>query len=399
MKVLLCHTFYRTAAPSGEDAVFHNERALLESNGIDVLTYEKHNDDLADTAIADKIRNGIECVWSRRSYLELRALLDHSKPDIAHFHNTFPQLSPSVYAACAESGVPVVQTLHNYRFICPNGLLLRDERPCEDCISGSLFSSLRHRCYRNSLLATSALTANIAFNRLNGSFKNSVHRYIALTQFAKDRFIAGGLPAHRIRVKPNFLDDVPEVVTKDDYAIFVGRLTQEKGVNTLIQAWTQLGGAIPLKVVGDGALRPQLEDSVRRLGLPIQFLGKQSKSEVLKLVGGAKLQVIPSEWYEGFPMVVLEAFASRTPVIASRIGSLAEIIQDKINGLHFTAGDSTNLATSIKLLWNDRELLKSLGNNGRATYDENYNPQSNFRHLMEIYREAQDEFFEGALAS
>jgi glycosyltransferase involved in cell wall biosynthesis len=321
-----------------------------------------------------------------------------TKPDVAHFHNTFPQLSPSVYAACRDAGVPVVQTLHNYRFICPNGLLLRNQQPCEECIGGSLFSSLKYRCYRNSVLATSALAGNIAFNRLNGSFNNRVHRYIALTQGAKDRFIAAGLPAHKIRIKPNFLDEVPESFSRGNYVIYVGRLTLEKGVKTLIQSWTHLDGTIPLYVIGDGELRPQLEEATQRLGLPVQFLGQQPKSEVLRLLSGARLQLIPSECYEGFPMTVLEGFASRTPIVASRIGSLAEIIRDGANGLLFTTGDSLDLAKTVKAAWNNPELLRNLSINGRTDYEENYAPESNFRQLMDIYRAAQDEF-EGARAS
>lgn len=392
MKVLLGHTFYRTSAPSGEDSVYRNEKDLLQSNGIEVISYEKKNDDLSDVSLSEKIRNGVNCVWSRQTRNELYNLLIETKPDIAHFHNTFPQLSPSAYAACAKAGVPVVQTLHNYRFICPNGLLLRDGRPCDDCIDGTLFSSLKHRCYRDSLLATSALTANIAFNRLNGSFENRVHRYIALTQFAKDRFVRGGLPAHKISIKPNFLDDVQIPTTKQNYAIYVGRLTQEKGVKTLVQAWRHLNGTIALKIVGDGELRPQLEEISRKAELPIEFVGQKTKADVLRLIGAARLQVIPSECYEGFPMAVLEAFASRTAIVASRIGGLAEIIQNNVNGLSFTAGDDLDLATTVIKAWNNQELLDQLSHSGRKAYEQHYRPESNFQTLMKIYRDAQEEF-------
>lgn len=395
MKVLLGHTFYRMSAPSGEDAVFRNEKKLLQENGVDVITFEKMNDDLINSSVIEKIRNGVNCVWSRRAQAELRELLLTTKPDIAHFHNTFPQLSPSVYAACAEVGIPVVQTLHNYRFVCPGGLLLRNGLPCEDCIDGSLLSSLQHRCYRDSLLATSALTANIAINRLNGSFKNNVQRYIALTQFAKDRFIAGGLPAHKISIKPNFLDDVPAPSAKENYAVYVGRLTAEKGVKTLIQGWAHLNGNIPLKIIGDGELRPELENLARTQRLPIEFLGQMPKLDVLRLIAAARIQLIPSECYEGFPMAVLEAFASRTPIVASRIGGLAEILQDNVTGLSFTPGDDRGLANTVMIAWNNSALLSELSANGRRIYEEHYQPATNFRLLMKIYQDAQQEFRNG----
>jgi glycosyltransferase involved in cell wall biosynthesis len=391
MKVLLGHVFYRSSAPSGEDAVFSNERNLLQSAGLRIVSFEKHNDELNDQRLSDKVGNAINCIWSRRSYREIKALLRKEKPDVAHFHNTFPQLSSSVYSACRELGVPVVQTLHNYRFICANGLLQRNDKPCEDCLGTSLLPALRHRCYRGSLLATSALTGNIAARRLSGNLSTGVHRYIALTEFAKSRFIAGGLPAERIRVKPNFMEDIGATpAVKSGYALYVGRLSQEKGVQTLIDAWLKLP-RIPLKIVGDGPLRAFLQHKASTNNLPIEFLGQLEKAQVHQQVASARLQIVPSQCYEGFPMVVLEAFAHHTPVFASRIGSLQELIQDGVSGFSFAPSDSADIAATITRYWEDDDALRSVSATAYELFRNRYTSTPNLTALLDIYRQAIDE--------
>lgn len=391
MKVLMGHCYYRTSAPSGEDSVFTNECKLLSDHGVEIVLFERQNDDVPNSNIGNKIGTALNCIWSPKSYRELLEVLRAEKPDIAHFHNTFPQMSTSVYRACQEAGVPVVQTLHNFRYVCPGGLLQRDNKPCEDCLSGSLMPALRHRCYRDSLLATSALVGNIAVGRKMGSFEKGVHRYIALTDFAKSRFVAGGLPRAKIAVKPNFLPEIPVQPQKSDYAIYVGRLSAEKGVNTLIEAWKKMP-TTPLKIVGDGPLRAQLESIVKEHQLNVEFLGYRNKGEVIALVSAAKIQIAPSECYEGFPMVVLEAFAAGTPVAASQIGSLAEIIRHGDTGFSFSAGDPADLVKTVTNSWQDAAMLTTVSRNARAAYDALYTPQQSFRRLMEIYSEARAEF-------
>jgi len=209
LKILLAHNFYRSAAPSGEDAVYRAERALLARAGHEIIAYERHNDTIDDSNLRKNIDLALSGAWSRHSYAEISALIRRARPDIAHFHNTFPLISPSAYAACRDNGVPVVQTLHNYRLICANGLLLRDGKPCESCVGTSLWPALRYRCYRGSLPATGAVVWMLARNRRRGTYRHLVDRYIALTRFAAGRLAAGGLPAERITVKPNFLDAPP----------------------------------------------------------------------------------------------------------------------------------------------------------------------------------------------
>jgi glycosyltransferase involved in cell wall biosynthesis len=392
MKVLLIHNHYRSSSPSGEDSVVKNECKLLEENGVETFLYEKFNDDIDDSSFLKRLEMGFDCAWSRRTYDELTKMIKRIHPDIAHIHSVHPQISPSAYAACQEMGVPVVHTLHNYRYICPGGLLLRDGRPCEDCVGRFPVNGLLHRCYRQSITATGALVWMIGYNRWRGTFGNLVNRFIALTDFAASRLAAGGIPADRIEVKPNFLQDVPvRSQSPRTNAVYVGRLSAEKGVKTLLSAWRSVKG-VPLRIIGDGPLRAELEAMARPRKCDVEFMGTLPKDGVLSTAGGALLQVVPSECYEGCPMALLEAFACGTPVVASRIGSLAEIVVDGETGLHFVPGDPVDLAGKVNALAENTELASRLGRNARETYLRKYSPGMNFKMLMGIYQRAREDF-------
>ena len=392
MKVLQVHNFYRSTAPSGEDAVAVSERRLLEANGIEVIAYEKFNDEIDYSSLYKKLRLAVNTVWSRLTCREVAALIRRERPDVAHVHSLHPQISPSVYTACQQMGVPVVHTLHNYRYICPGALLQRDGKPCEDCVGRWPLNALRFRCYRNSLAATGALAGMLCYNRVRGTLANRVNRYIALTEFAKARLVAGGLPTERIEIKPNFIAQAPAVAKeRGNYAVFVGRLSEEKGVKTLLAAWQHVEG-LPLKIAGDGQLRPELESLARELQLDVEFLGGLTRAEVLNLVGRALLQIVPSEWYEGFPNVILEAYACGTPVVASRIGSLAEVVSDGETGFHFEAGNAADLASKVNMLATDRQMAQRMGNRARELFMEKYTPAQNFQMLMGIYERAREDF-------
>ena len=381
MRVLLAHNFYRSSAPSGEDGVYCNERALLEHQ-FEVIPYERFNDDIDESTLKRKFRLALDGAWSRRTYQELSALIKKNRPDVAHFHNTFPQISPSAYAACQDNGVPVVQTLHNFRFICPGGLLLREGRPCEDCVGTNLVPALRHRCYRGSLPATGAVVWMLVRNRWHGTYDSLVDRYIALTEFAASRLIAGGVPKDRISIKPNFVPGVfAPGAGNGGYAVYVGRLSEEKGLRTLILAWKQLP-QIPLKILGDGPLRQELIDLTIQNKLPVEFLGFCDRSTIIDTIGRAVLQVVPSECYEGFPMVVLEAYACGTPIVCSRIGSLDEIVEEGVTGIKFDTGDPLDLAAKVQMLW---ERQKPMRETVRKVFDSNYSAEKNFEALLTIY--------------
>jgi len=390
LKILLAHNYYRSSAPSGEDAVFRGERALLERSGHEIIPFERHNDDIDESTFRRRCALALDGAWSRRSYDDIAALIRRHRPDVAHFHNTFPLISPSAYAACRDNGVPVVQTLHNYRLICANALLLREGKPCEACVGTSLLPALRYRCYRGSLPATGAIVWMLARNRWHGTYRRQVDRYIALTGFAAGRLVAGGLPVERMTVKPNFLDAPPVgLEARENYAVYVGRLSEEKGVRTLLNAWRNVR-SLQLKIVGDGPLRAELADASARQGLTIELLGQRPKNEVLRLIRQAALQVVPSEWYEGFPMVILEAFACGTPVVASNIGSLAEIVEHERTGLLFSPGDAEDLASKVQSLASIPSRL-GYGRAARAVFEEKYTADRNLSMLMDIYQQVRED--------
>jgi glycosyltransferase involved in cell wall biosynthesis len=389
LKILLAHNYYRSSAPSGEDAAFRGELALLERAGHDVIPFERHNDDIDETTLRRRWALALAGAWSRQSYDDMAALIRRRRPDVAHFHNTFPLISPSAYAACQDNRVPVVQTLHNYRLICANGMLLREGKPCEACVNTSLLPALRYRCYRGSLPATGAVVWMLARNRWRGAYGRLVDQYIALTNFAAGRLVAGGLPAERMIVKPNFLDAPPiGAEARENFAVYIGRLSAEKGVRTLLNAWRQVP-SLPLKIVGDGPLRAELADTAARQGLAIEVLGQRPRDEVLRLVRRAALQIVPSEWYEGFPMVILEAYASATPVVASRIGGLAEIVEHERTGLLFSPGNAADLAAKVQSLA-DSPARQAYGRAARDVFERKYTAERNLAMLMEIYEQVRE---------
>lgn len=391
MRVLVAHSHYRSTAPSGEDMVFRNEVELLRSHGVEVVLYERHNDSINESDLRNKIRLAAGTVWSRQAYSDIQRILERAQPDVAHFHNTFPLISPSAYLACRRHAVPVIQTLHNYRLICAGALLLREGRPCEDCVGGSLLPALCHRCYRGSLPATSAVVSMLIFNRLRGSYRRLVNRYITLTKFAASRFVAGGLPARKIEVKSNFLPDPPECGEgRGGYAVYVGRLSAEKGLDTLVRAWKNVRG-LPLKVLGEGPLRGTLEQTAQQHRSAVEFLGMKKRKTVIEVVRDAVLQVVPSQCYEGFPLVVLEAYACGTPVVASRIGSLNEIVVEDTTGLKFAPGDASALSDAVNRLIGNAGLLTSYRKRVRKFFDQNYSAAANFEDLMGIYERAATE--------
>lgn len=385
MRVLLVHNFYQSSSPSGEDIVFENERRMLADAGNEVSVYFRQNDDIDDSGFVGKARAVPELFWSRRSFHELSEAIKEFRPDIAHFHNTFPLVSVSGYAACRANSIPIVQTLHNYRLICPNGLLLRDGRPCEICVGKIPLASISYGCYRDSMVASAAVSAMLTINRARDIYGSHVDRYIALTEFAAGKFRSGGMPAKRIVVKPNFLPTPPKLNldTRGTYFVYVGRLGEEKGIRTLVSAWAGLND-LELKIVGDGPLRDEVLSTIGDRKLNIEYLGFRDRSEVLDLVAGARCQIVPSECYEGFPMVILEAFASATPVICSRIGSLQEIVSDGRLGLHFNPGDVQDLRAAVRKML-DVELASQMGRQARQEFEEKYTKSLNCEQLLSIY--------------
>lgn len=386
-RILVAHNSYQQAG--GEDAVVEQETALLRRAGHEVLEYRRSNHEINKLGVWEKLTLPRRAVWAGDTRRDLRALIVREKPDVVHVHNTFFMMSPAVYWICSEMGVPVVQTLHNYRLLCPAATFFRDGHACEDCLGRTPpWPGVAHGCYRESWSQTAVVATMLTTHRMLKSWQRHVDIYIALTDFSRRKFIQGGLPKEKIVVKPNFVDPDPGMrQAVGDYALFVGRLSTEKGVRTMLRSWGNLR-SIPLKVVGDGPLLDEAALFVQTHRLEaVELLGTLPRQQVLALMKGARFLVLPSEWYEGFPMTLAESFACGVPVIASRLGAMKEIVEDGCTGLHFTPADPHDLAEKVNWACARPERLEEMGRQARAEYEAKYNPDQNYQMLMNIYRQ------------
>ena len=385
MKILVAHNIYQQ--PGGEDAVRDAEIKLLREAGHQVVEYVRCNDEIRTYSILEKASLVWRATWSSRSHRELRDILARESPHVAHFHNTFPLISPSAYYACREAGIPIVQTLHNYRLLCPGGNLFRDGHACEECISNSLLRSIAHACYHESRGETAAVAAMLAVHRRMRTWANQVGLFLVCTEFARGKFLEAGFPPSRVRVKPNFVASDPGIRPgQGSTALFVGRLSLEKGPQLLPQAWSKLAPKIPLDIVGDGPLRSSLEADCARLGLQtIRFPGWLDAPAALHHLRGAKFLIIPSVCYENFPLVLAEAYACGIPVIAAGHGGLAELLRDGVEGLQFAPGDADDLAAKVVWAWSHPEEMQTMGRAARAKFESKYTASPALSHLESAY--------------
>lgn len=381
MKLLLVHNYYQQRG--GEDVVFEAEAGLLESRGHRVVRYTAHNRDIASRS---SLRTGANALWSATAFREVRALVERERPAIVHVHNTVPIISPAVYYAARRARVPVIQTLHNYRLVCPSAILFRDGQVCEACLARSIpVPGIRHACYRESRLATGTIAAASTMHRLAGTWSRAVDAFVALTVFARDKFIEGGLPAHKIAVKPNFAPDPGVTAGEGDYALFVGRLSVEKGIGTLLEAWRRLEGRIRLKVIGEGAGAEEVSEAARA-GIGVEFEGRRTSEEVVQAMARAKFLVFPSVWYETFGLAIIEAYAVGIPVLASNLGAMSELVHHEQTGLHFRPGDARHLADQVTWALAYPDAMREMGRKARLEYEAKYTPERNYELLLDIYR-------------
>lgn len=377
LKVLFVHNAYQQRG--GEDSVVEAEVALLQSKGHEVRQYNRNNNELKG---ASKLGAMADAFWSTRTTADMQHLLQAERPDVVHVHNTFPLISPSLYWAAHTAGVPVVQTLHNFRLLCPQAMFLREGKVCEDCLGKVPWRGAMRGCYRGSKLQSIALAGMVTTHRALGTWQNKVTRYIALNEFCRNKFIEGGLPAERIVVKPNFVDfSVPPDSSRNGF-LFVGRLSEEKGINILVEA-AKRQPTVFLRVAGAGP-EEHLLDSVPNLAP----LGGLNMAGVRTEMCQASALVVPSIWYENFPRTIVEAFACGLPVIASRIGALAEIVQDGVTGLLFNPGDAADLAEKLNWAEQHPQEMARMGHSARRQYELEFSPEVNYQRLMAIYQEA-----------
>lgn len=384
MNVLMAHNFYQQ--PGGEDQSFASEAAMLEAFGHRVVRFTRHNQDITGRS---RVAVAADTIWNRRASQELADVARAASVDVAHFQNTFPVISPAAYHAVRRLGIPVVQSLRNYRLLCPNALFFRDGRLCEDCLSKAIpWPGVLHRCYRGSMGASAVTATMLAVHRAIGTWSTAVDMYIANTEFSRGKFIEGGLPADRVAVKPNFVyPDPGPGAGQGGFALYVGRLTPEKGIPALLAAWRLLRGRPPLRIVGDGPLAPMVEEAARA-GIGVEYLGGRSLAEVYELMGAAVALVFPSEWYETFGRTIAEAFAKGTPVVAARLGGMSAMVETGRTGLHYAPGDAEGLALQIDALLRDPAALATMRREARLEYERMYTAERNHEMLLEIYASA-----------
>ncbi|MEL7069944.1 MAG: glycosyltransferase [Cyanobacteria bacterium J06581_3] len=384
MRILSIHNAYKIRG--GEDESRESEERLLREYGHTVDVYEESNDDIASYSAAQL---AVKTVWSQASYRKVRKRIAAGGYDVVHIQNFFPLISPAAHYAAKAEGAAVVQTLRNYRLICPNALFFRSGNVCEDCVGKPVpYPGIIHGCYRESRVASTAVATMLVAHRLAQTWKNQVDVFIALTNFAKQKLVEGDLPKDKIMVKPNFLVSDPGVETKKEgYALFVGRLAVEKGLDTLIEAWKQLRTPYALKIVGDGPLVPLVEEAVEEMP-HIQWLGRRPMAEVHEIMGKAQCLIFPSKWYETFGRVAVEAFAKGTPVVAAQIGAIAELVEDGKTGLYFQPGDAADLAQKVTAMFSDLSQQGDMQKAARQTFVERYTAPENYQQMMKIYESA-----------
>jgi glycosyltransferase involved in cell wall biosynthesis len=396
MNILVAHDLYKQ--PGGEDQCVSAEVAMLRAHGHQVTQYCLSNDSVDALG---RLELASRTIWSRPAFHELRQLFRTHRPQIAHFHNTLPLISPAAYYAARAEGVRVVQTLHNFRLCCVNALLFRNGEVCEKCLGKAVpWHGVVHKCYRGSRAASAAVATMVAAHRVLGTWRNAVDMYIALSESSRRKLVEGGLPAEKIAVKSNFAyPDPGPGAGKGGYAVFVGRLSAEKGLETLLEAWRHLEGALPLKLVGDGPMAAAVQEAAAH-NTGIQWLRGVSHEKVYELVGDAAFLVLPSRCYETFARVVMEAFAKGTPAIVSKLGAMAEIVDHGRTGLHFKPGDPEDLAGKVRSMLADPMRLTRMRLAARQTFDQHFTADANHKTLMAIYEQALSRRrFEGATLS
>ena len=386
MRIVKVHEYYTGAG--GEDTVFHAERDLLRENGHEIIEYLEFNKKIESMHRASV---ALQTVWSSSSYRKIKHFLERTNPAIVHFHNIFPLISPSAYYACQELNIPVVQTLDNQRLICPAASFYRNGRLCTDCIGKTPpWPGIVHACYHDSRLHTGVVSAMLTFHRWVRTWQIKVDAYLCSTAFYRDLFVESGLRAEKISVMPHFVQPDHQLSReeREEYALFVGRLDPEKGVYTLLESWRRVD--ITLKIRGEGRLEKDLRAYVKQHKMDnVQFLGRLEEDELSNLIRNARFLVMPSEgYYETFGMVIIEAYARRTPVLASNIGVAPELVEDKVSGLLFEPGNPIDLAEKAKWMWEHPKEISKMGENGFLAYKDKYTPERCYDTLISVYEAA-----------
>jgi glycosyltransferase involved in cell wall biosynthesis len=378
MRVLILHSRYLSGPASGENRVAEEEARLLREAGDEVTTWAPTPEHLDGMG---KVRAGLSAVWSARAASRVGRLVRELRAEIVHVHNLYPMLSPAVLRAAESEGAAVVATLHNYRLMCLPANFLRDGRVCELCLGKAPWPGVKYRCYRGSMLGSGALATSLVLHRALGSF-DRVRRFLAVSEFVRQKHVEAGLSPRRVVVKPNFAWPASRREGPGEYFLYLGRLAPEKGVDTVLRAAGSLGGRV--LVVGDG---PQGEHLRREAPPTVEFAGQVPPENVPDLLVRARALLVPSVWYEAAPRGILEAYASGVPVIASRIGALPEAVEEGVTGTLAEPGNSAAWGEAMARLLDDRE-AEALGEGAFRAWKERFTPSRGLDNLRAAYREA-----------
>lgn len=384
MKVLACHTYYQVRG--GEDESFDAEVALLESRGVEVLRFTTHNDAIDRM---NRLAAAGRAIWNRDVFRQLRDLIRRERPDVVHCTNAFPLLSPSVCHAARAEGVAMVQSLRNFRLLCANAFFFRNGQVCEDCLHTAVpWPAVAHGCYRDSRSGSAVVATLQIVHRMAGTWQRAVDLFVTPSEFARRKFIESGFSADRVVTKPNFLATDPGVGDgRGGYAVFVGRLSREKGLATLVEAWAMVRSDLRLKIVGDGPDGEVVSAAAAR-DARIEIMGRRPRVETLAIIGGATCLIMPSVWYETFGRSLMEAFAVGTPVVASWLGAMTELVQEGRTGTLFEAGNATALAAAVNGLAAAPERLARMRAAARQEFLDKYTADRNYVLMMAMYRHA-----------
>ena len=391
MKILAIHNYHRKGSASGDDQVFRSETALLESYGNDVVRYTVSNDEFDNASLIGKLSATFGMLWSVKNYKAVQKIIENEKPDIIHVHTFFPLLSPSILYAAKRSGVKVVATLHDTRFVCPCSTSLRGTELCNKCGDGKYFRMCKYGCFKNSKIKSFIVAGIFIYHRIRKSFYKQIDRYICLNENQIQLLINIGFEKDKISKKYNFVPDAEANLRKikvvglpERYVVFYGRIGEEKGIRILMQVWNKLPN-IPLVVMGGGPLENEFKQWAEQHG-NVHFLGYTQHDKCLSIVKGGEFVVFPSIWYEGCSMVEIETESLGKGFIATDLGFSAEAIENNINGYKIRIGDVNGFAERIEKLWNSPDLIYKIGGNARYDYEQKYKPEDNYKQLMEIYQ-------------
>ncbi len=382
LNILLVHNYYQI--PGGEDTVLRNEKKMLEEQGHKVILYTRDNSEIHSFSWFRKLTLCVAAIFNFRTYKDIKSLIKEQKIDIVHVHNTLSLISPSVYYAVKNMGIPIVQTIHNFRFLCPAGTFYREKNICEECVKKGLVCAVKYRCYKNSFLYTLGSVMCLKIHRKTGIYGKLF--YICLTEFNKEKLLyLTQIDKEHVFVKPNYVEPgwMPDIEARENQYIFVGRLDEMKGIVFLLQAWKKMGTQAPqLAIYGTGPMERWCKDYIEKNRLShVEMKGCVSNHQMREIIATCKALIFPTQWYEGMPMCVIEAFASGTPVIGSNIGNTANMIIEGVTGYKFDGRTPESLTEAMEKLRGDHEIYRKT----REWYEMQYSKDSNYKMLMNIY--------------